>query len=222
MSHKSAMGNETQRHPGPLVFRPKVTKPKIKPALSGPCIIALAVCLAAPLTSVRAETPPTMAPTAAAPAAGAPVMPDAYKLNMLVRTTLIAVSQANQTGNYSVLRDLGTPQFQAMNSDARLGEIFALLRQRNLDFSPVIFFDPKLIRPAAIQPDGMLRLTGYIDTRPQRVLFDMGFELVQQQWRLSAIVVDMNVPSAEKKPAVGAKEAAPKSITKAKAKPKPQ
>ena len=35
-------------------------------------------------------------------------MPDAYKLNMLIRTTLIALSQANQTGNYSVLRDLGT------------------------------------------------------------------------------------------------------------------
>ena len=118
-----------------------------------------------------------------------------------------------------MLRDLGTPQFQAMNTDALLAEIFGGLRLRNLDFSPVLFFDPKLIRPAAVQSSGMLRLTGYIDTRPERVLFDMGFESVQGQWRLAAIVVDMNVPSAEQKPAGAAKDSAPKAVTKAKPKP---
>jgi hypothetical protein len=161
------------------------------------------------------------APAEKAPLVGTatPAMPDAYKLNMLVRTTLIALSQANQTGNYSVLRDLGTPQFQSMNTDARLGEIFSSLRVRNLDFSPVIFFDPKLIRPAAIQPNGLLRITGYIDTRPERILFDLGFEFVQGQWRLAAVVVDMKAPTAEQKPAVPAKESAPKPVTKAKAKP---
>src|SRR5690606_38901352 len=127
-------------------------------------------------------------------AENAPQLPDAYKLNMLIRTTLIALSQANQTGNYSVLRDLGTPQFQASNTDTRLGEIFATLRNRNIDFSPFLFFDPKLVRPAAIQPNGLLRMTGYIDTRPERVLFDMGFEHVNSQWRLSAIIVDMQTP----------------------------
>jgi hypothetical protein len=184
-------------------------------------LIAGLASLAASLQCALAEKAPAVSPkeplTVVAPADTA--LPDAYKLNMLIRTTLIALSQANQTGNYSVLRDLGTPQFQATNSDARLGEIFAGLRQRNLDFSPIIFFDPKLIRPAAIQPDGMLRLTGYIDTRPQRVLFDMGFELVQKQWRLSAIIVDMNVPAADDKPAATAKESPPKNVTKAKPKP---
>ncbi|MDH4981173.1 hypothetical protein [Hyphomicrobium sp. D-2] len=123
--------------------------------------------------------------------------PDAYKLNMLIRTTLIALSQANRTGNYSVLRDLGTPQFQASNTDARLSEIFANLRNRNIDFSPILFFDPKLVRPAAVQPNGMLRMTGYIDTRPERVLFDIGFEQVNKQWCLSAIIVDMQAPAAK-------------------------
>ena len=189
-------------------------------AIAGVLIPALAL-VAASLQGALAEKSPQAGQkgplTVVAPTDTA--MPDAYKLNILIRTTLIALSQANQTGNYSVLRDLGTPQFQAMNSDARLGEIFAGLRQRNLDFSPIIFFDPKLIRPAAIQPGGMLRLTGYIDTRPERVLFDMGFELVQTQWRLSAIVVDMNVPAAEQKPAAAAKDSVPKPVSKAKSKP---
>jgi hypothetical protein len=186
-------------------------------------VAALALMLAALVAAPRASHAEKKAGTPAekAPLVGtaAPTMPDAYKLNMLVRTTLIALSQANQTGNYSVLRDLGTPQFQAMNTDARLGEIFSSLRVRNLDFSPVIFFDPKLIRPAAVQPNGVLRLTGYIDTRPERILFDLGFELVQEQWRLAAIIVDMKAPTAEQKPAVPAKESAPKPVTKAKAKP---
>ena len=183
---------------------------------------ALALILAALVAPCASQAEKKAgAPAEKAPLVGTatPTMPDAYKLNMLVRTTLIALSQANQTGNYSVLRDLGTPQFQAMNTDARLGEIFSSLRVRNLDFSPVIFFDPKLIRPAAVQPNGVLRLTGYIDTRPERILFDLGFELVQEQWRLAAIIVDMNVPSAEQKPAGVAKESVPAPATKAKAKP---
>lgn len=150
--------------------------------------------------------------------------PDDYKLNLLIRTTLIALNQANATGNYSVLRDLGTPQFQAMNTDARLSEIFAGLRSRNLDLSPVIFFDPKLVREPTMQAGGLLRLTGYVPTEPQRVLFDMGFERVGDQWRLSAIVIDVQPtpstaaaePAAKKAPKSGA--AAPKPSS---AKPKP-
>jgi len=167
------------------------------------------------VSPLLAQTPPvTPIAVAEAPAQ----VPDAYKLNMLIRTTLIALSQANQTGNYSVLRDLATPQFQASNTDARLGEIFATLRNRSIDFSPILFFDPKLVRPATMQPNGMLRLTGYIDTRPERVLFDMGFEHVNNQWRLSAIIVDMQTPPA----AAAQAKAAAKEKTKAPAAKAPQ
>lgn len=159
-----------------------------------------------------ATPPPVTGAGSAAPAA----IPDAYKLNMMIRTTLIALSQANQTGNYSVLRDLGTPQFQANNSDARLGEIFAALRGRNLDLSPVLFFDPKLLREPTVQPSGLLRLTGYIPTAPERILFDMGFERVGEQWRLSAIVIDMQ-PVPASGPA--AKSEQPKNASKNKTVP---
>jgi hypothetical protein len=99
-----------------------------------------------------------------------------------------------------VLRDLGTPQFQQINSDARLAEIFSSLRQRNIDLSPIVFFDPTLLRPPAVQTDGLLRLTGFFDTKPQRILFDMGFEFAQDQWRLAAIIVDIKTPSQPSPP----------------------
>jgi len=144
------------------------------------------------------------------PHAGGTSIPDQFKINMLIRTTLIALSQANQTGNYSVLHDLGTPQFQATNTDARLAEIFSDLRHRNLDLSPILFFDPKLIRPPAVQDDGLLRMTGFLDTKPERLLFDMGFQPVEGQWRLSAIVVEIKAPT----PAEAAKDVAKNKIKK--------
>lgn len=137
----------------------------------------------------------TAPPAAVAAAPG--LAPDPYKLNLLIRTTLIALNQANFTGNYSVLRDLGTPQFQATNSDARLAEIFAPLRRRNVDFSPILFFDPKLVREPMLDASGAVRVTGFIPTSPERVIFDLGFAAVAGQWRLSAIVIDLQRQSAQ-------------------------
>lgn len=135
-------------------------------------------------------------------------MPDQVKLNLMIRTTLLAFSQANQTGNYSVLRDLSHPQFQLQNTHSSLSDAFKNFRQRNLDLSPIIFYTPKLLRPASIQKDGLLRMTGYFETKPERVSFDLGFWLLGNKWRLAALVVDVKpaqnqllqvVPSAKKK-----------------------
>jgi hypothetical protein len=184
------------------------------PVLLGLAAALTAVARAAPEDK---SPPPSKAPLTVEQPTGQ--MPNAYKLNMLIRTTLIALNQANQTGNYSVLRDLGTPQFQSLNSDARLAEIFAALRNRKLDLSPLLFFDPKLIREPALQPSGLLRLTGYIPTDPERILFDMGFERVGDQWCLSAIVIDVQpLPSATDGKAALSKSA-PKEAPKQKSAP---
>lgn len=126
-----------------------------------------------------------------------PAVPDPYKMNMLIRTTLIALSQANLTGNYTVLRDLGSPSFQAVNSAARLTEAFTDLRQRRLDFSPILFFDPKLVRHASVDEGGRLRLRGFIETRPEQINFDMMFEDVAGDWRLFGLAVQMQPAPAE-------------------------
>jgi hypothetical protein len=183
------------------------------PVLLGLVAALTAVARAAPEDK---SAPPSKAPLTVEQPAGQ--MPDAYKLNMLIRTTLIALNQANQTGNYSVLRDLGTPQFQSLNNDARLAEIFASLRNRKLDLSPLLFFDPKLIREPALQAGGLLRLTGYIPTDPERILFDMGFERVGDQWRLSAIVIDVQPLKQPPASPSKAKEPQAKSTPKDKAK----
>jgi len=140
------------------------------------------------------------------PAAQSAVMPDPYQMSMLIRTTLIALSQANLTGNYTVLRDLGSPAFQAVNSAARLTEAFTELRQRRLDFSPILFFDPKLVREPALDEAGRLRLRGFIETRPEQINFDMLFEYVGGDWRLFGLAVQMQ-PAPAPTAAAGQKQA---------------
>jgi hypothetical protein len=129
-------------------------------------------------------------PTPQAPIVSQPAVPNDEKLVMLIMSTLIALNQANATGNYSVFRDMGSPGFQAANSPAKLAEAFANLRRRNLDLSPVLFFQPKLLRKPEITARGMLRVTGYFPTKPERVNFDLLFQPVQGQWRLFGIAAD--------------------------------
>jgi hypothetical protein len=147
-------------------------------------------------------TPPAVPPasaTAPLPPGAMPKMPDQYKLNLLIRTTIIAINQANKTGNYTVLRDLAAPDFQNVNSAEKLAEIFTGLRNSKFDLSPVLFFDPKLIRQPELLSNGMLRLTGFFDTRPQRVNFDLIFQPLETDWRLYAVNV-------------GTKEAPPQAV----------
>jgi hypothetical protein len=110
-------------------------------------------------------------------------------LNLLIRSSIIALNQANQTGNYTVLQDLGAPAFRATNNSARLAQIFGALRQRQLDLSPVLFFTPKLLAEPQIAPNGLLRLVGFFPTEPERVNFELIYQLSDGQWRLFGIAV---------------------------------
>lgn len=64
------------------------------------------------------------------------------KLAQVRRATLIALNQANQTGNYTVLRDLGAGDFRNVNDASRLGAIFQVLREQAVDLTPLLRISP--------------------------------------------------------------------------------
>ena len=115
---------------------------------------------------------------------------------MLIRTTLIALRNAVQTGNFTVMHDLGSPAFQAANSPARLGIVFADLQNRHMDLSPVAYVTPALSETPSITPGGMLKLVGYFPTRPLELKFQMLFQSVNNQWLLFGISIDNTDPIA--------------------------
>jgi hypothetical protein len=138
-----------------------------------------------------------------------PAQIDRNGVLILVRSALIALDQANKSGNYTVLRDLGAPAFQA-NTAARLGEIFAGLRHDSLDLSGVAALDPQLTLLPQIDAEGMMRMTGFFPSAPAQINFDLVYAPVNRQWRLFANTVGLGqtAPAAPAAPAPPAPPAA--------------
>jgi hypothetical protein len=131
-------------------------------------------------------------PTKAAPQAATqtrPVVPSPDQLLGLIRTTVIALNQANQTGNYTVLRDLAAPDFRNGNDASRLGAIFQVLREQAVDLTPLLQISPELSEPPSVNQYGLLRLNGFFPTEPLRVNFDLSFQMWENRWRPYTISV---------------------------------
>ena len=129
---------------------------------------------------------------------------------ILIRESLLALDQANKTGNYTVLRDLGAPAFQANNA-ARLGEIFASERRDNLDLSGVAVLEPQLSLLPQIEANGLLHMSGFFPSAPEQVNFDLAFAPVNGQWKLFGISVGLahTGPSAPEPPPAQAQKPKP-------------
>ena len=117
------------------------------------------------------------------------VIPPDEALAIMIKTTLIGFNNANLTGNYSVFRDLASPNFRDVNTPARLAEIFQDLRKRNIDLGPIVLFQPKLLREPLIDERRLLQMSGFFATRPERVNFDLAYQEVEGRWRLFGIRV---------------------------------
>lgn len=160
------------------------------------------------------------------PQAAKPADIDRNGVLILTRGAILALDQANKTGNYTVLRDLGAPGFQANNA-ARLSEIFATHRQQEFDLGAVAVLEPQLTLMPQIEPNGMLHMAGYFPSLPLQVDFELLFAPVERQWRLFGISVNLSkgglqAPEGQDKPSATAPAVTPDAPTaEVKAKPKP-
>jgi hypothetical protein len=115
----------------------------------------------------------------------------------LIRSTLLTLNDANRSGNYTVLRDLAAPDFQARNTATDLSQIFSDLRRRNFDLYGTALLAPQLTAVPALDQRGFLDLAGYFSTQPQQINFDLLFQVIANQWRLYGISVSTpQTPSA--------------------------
>ncbi len=161
-----------------------------------------------------------LAQTAAKPAPQT-IQLDRNGLIMLLKSALIALDQANKTGNYTVLRDLAAPAFAAANNPARLAEIFANLRRDKVDLSGVLVLEPQLTAMPEILPNGMLHFAGFFPSAPAQINFELIFAPVDGQWRLFGLGANVGssapvAPPPAPAPAKPAPTAAPKKPAGAK------
>ncbi len=120
----------------------------------------------------------------------------------MVRAAIIAINQANFTGDYSVLRALGTRELQMRTTPAALAQAFKPLRDQKADLSPVLLLPVEFTELPGVAPDGMMRLAGHFPSRPLQVDFVIVYYPVATYWRIDALSVSTS-------PASGAPIAAP-------------
>jgi hypothetical protein len=170
------------------------------PMLPIPCRSLIARCLAIVLALVLAAVP--LGGTVHAqekpkqPKAGEQTGPVAANIDrngvlILVRSALLALDQANKTGNYTVLRDLGAPAFQ-VNNAAKLAEVFAPQRADEIDLGGILVLEPQLTLLPQIEPNGMLHMAGFFPSAPAQVNFELLFAPVNREWRIFGLSVTIS------------------------------
>ena len=138
--------------------------------------------LALPLSMLAAA--PLAAQESAQPPASLQPVPSRLELSKLIWSTMAAVDHANKSGNYSVLRDMASPAFQAANDPASLVLTFSGLRQSGVDLSNTLLLAPTYQRAPVVQ-NGVLQVQGYFGIRPN---FDhLQFPVPMGQWNLEAL-----------------------------------
>lgn len=139
--------------------------------------------------SVAAAAPGATAKPAAKAVQPTPTPPSPIAVLALVRSTLLAVDQANRTGNYTVLRDLAGPRFRDANNATKLSQIFGVLIVQGIDLLPVSVVEPRYTQDAKITRERMLHVAGVFSVRPRPVAFEILFEPVDGQWRLYGLSI---------------------------------
>jgi ribosomal protein L12E/L44/L45/RPP1/RPP2 len=138
-----------------------------------------------------AETKPAPAkPAAQAPQAKQELKMETVQLVALIKSTIMALQHANQTGNYSVLRDLGTPVFRERFDLAQLTAIFSNLRSRSVNLSPVLFLAPNLTKQPELTEGNQLRIVGDFPTQPLKIQYEMLFLQIDGVWRIDGLAID--------------------------------
>ena len=108
----------------------------------------------------------------------------------------MALNHANITGNYAVLRDLGSEGFRQRLTAADLAQIFAEHRARRFDLSPALAVEPRLTEPPGELPGDRLQLVGYFPTQPEVICFRVGYQRTEKGLAFDELSVTL-VPAGE-------------------------
>ena len=145
----------------------------------------------------------------------------AVVLTVIIKDAIIALHHANMTGNYSVLRDMGTPVFRENFDQTALAGAFANLRARKINLSPAYHLSPNLTKTPELNKDSELVLVGFFPTQPMQIQFELRFMQLDGKWRLSGIGADALPPpgpqasaAASPPPPAPAQQPAPSQSTK--------
>ncbi|WKA28691.1 hypothetical protein [Bradyrhizobium roseum] len=128
----------------------------------------------------------------AAMAAGAAMaqsqpLPTPLVEEVMVKTTLLTLNDANLTGNYDVMHAKMAKAFREKFRSDTLEQAFRTFAGKHID---IIAATPLVTtHKARIDRNGALMLRGYFDTTPSRLNYALDYEISEGEWKLIAIDV---------------------------------
>jgi len=182
------------KSPGKPLHIKAMNNMAFKQIMPGPCApafrfaLGVAIAAALPFAPAQAQQQPSAQPQPQlTPPPSVRPTPSQLELSKLLWSTLAAVDHANQSGNYSVLRDISAQTFQVNFNPARLTEIFAGLRNLNIDLSNALLVPPTYYEAPQMISNDVFRVRGIFQLRPISIGFDVYYQWEQGRWKLFGI-----------------------------------
>jgi hypothetical protein len=133
----------------------------------------------------------------ALPAGAEDKVPNALGQEILIKTSLLTLNDANVTGNYTVLHAKLAKPLRDQFSPDRLKQSFKDFADRKIDWEIVAAKPPIPTKEAQIDERGALVLRGYFDAGSSHIVYELDFIQSEGEWK--PIKLNVNVkPSADK------------------------
>jgi hypothetical protein len=129
----------------------------------------------------------------AKPTGAAGKLPSEEEAKELVQESLIAFNAALQTKSFEDFHKGVAVMWQKQITPARLSELFAGFIKAKVNFAGIASEEPTFTTPPAINADGLLELKGSY-TKPEKVVFDLGYLYEDPEWKL--IKINVHLPDA--------------------------
>ena len=163
-------------------------------------LLATSAGAVTPPAQTAAKTPAKPLPNPGAVAAPAapiqPVLPFPQAM-ILIRSSLSALQQADETGDYNVLYGLGAKDFQQNNPPQKLGQTFAALRSYNIN--SVLVLEPEFTQVPVLDQNGLLVMAGYFTSDGYRINFQLAYQAENDHWKLFGISAGVQAAPAAAK-----------------------
>ena len=126
-------------------------------------------------------------------------VPSALIQEVMIKTYLLTLNDANITGNYTVLQARLAKPFREQFDAARLKKIFESFHDKKIDFGVIATKTPVASEQTKIDDRGALIMRGYFDTTPARLLYELDFVPSEGEWK--PIKINVHIKPAKKKSA---------------------
>jgi hypothetical protein len=127
----------------------------------------------------------------ALPAQAKNEVPNAFLQEILIKTSLLTLNDANLSGNYAVLHDKLAKPFREQFSPERLKQVFKTFADQHVDWGLIAAKPPIATAEPQIDNRGALLLRGYFDTRPSRLNYELDFLPSEGEWKPIKLIVDI-------------------------------